>query len=1219
MARSPLFDIYDPDGELARRAELGMLDEERRKLTLADIMPEEEKSGLLNSLAKAGSSGLATAGWLLDTPGALVRGVLAGDPLSVFGSSERRVTGRELLRQYGMAGDEDTWGNFGSGIAAEVLLDPLTYLSGGLSLIGKGSLSQAGKAAQAAGLLRNEAIDSAARVNKLRKASNLTAYADAIPTPRVREYRRLATPQSLLDEIADPTLQKDAAARLAEQFKRFGVDPTEGLKSKVGVLDNARIPGTNIGFEIDGGGIGDSLARAFDVAGNWTKTAPVIGRATRTAAALFDPAVRDLSTVGSDLALTNELQFRKRAANAARIERQENARRAYSLLQYDARNAAVPDVIPSGPLAGQSTEKFRSFDSQELWNAIDDYVTSRPVGGQRSSGDAVADWVIENVPEFQAVAAKFSQLGPEALRDAARAGLALPMSKSRGVGAFMPRQLRRLLDPSQEAGQRFRNWGRDERAFSVADNFGRQRDPAYDLAGGNRAFRYLTGGIDPRIDSAALRQSLQNADMPTRRALIQKALDDLGAIDRQAFTFSGSTKPYDYVMSDLLASKRYLAAGPAEQATMRAAAQKTIDGYYDKLATLVQSADPQFAQKGIGIFDTPGWNNALRYEMGQAENLANAEQLVEMLAARSDKTAAAAVTGGQSIPLAQAAEQLGFDADNFRKLWMRRTSDDVTNYSIPESIVSAMKTLAPQTRFAPAEGALLRTVDQFTNAFKVGALASPAFHVRNLYSGLYNAATQAAFNPLDTWAALRASGGNYNALKQRLAKAPGYQNLTPDEAVRKFLGETGAQRVSSGNAISDISSTAEQASIDGLYTGSGRGVLKSVKDAAYQSGRSYLDALQDYTSLRGANLFGWLWNSKRSPRPYNTNPLLVLNDAVGGRVEDALRTGTFLNQVRKGVDPAVAGDLTRMLQVDYAPEAFTSFERTFAKRLAPFYSFQKGILPSIASNMIYRPGGLQGQTIRAVTRGTEPSEGNFVPDYLRHSAAIPLPDSWPSLLGGRQAPGLRRYLTNIDLPFESTLNLFTPGVGSTTGSWLADTVRKTGSNLAGQTNPLLKSIIEGITNRQLYTGRELSDLYSVLERDIGPLGRPLEQAVTNLVPFGARGIGLYRALTDSRLDPTDAKLKAAFNLLAGVKVTDVDEDRSRQIAARNMLDEILSSTPGVRTYENLTVPEDALKAMPEEQRRLYLLYRIIQADAAKAARERKKAEMDPMELLGAVR
>jgi hypothetical protein len=255
---------------------------------------------------------------------------------------------------------------------------------------------------------------------------------------------------------------------------------------------------------------------------------------------------------------------------------------------------------------------------------------------------------------------------------------------------------------------------------------------------------------------------------------------------------------------------------------------------------------------------------------------------------------------------------------------------------------------------------------------------------------------------------------------------------------------------------------------------------------------------------------------------------------------------------------------------------------------------------------LYQPGGLQGQSIRAISRASEPSEENFVPEHLRQTAAIPLPEGWSP------GEGLQRYLTNIDLPFES-INLFTPGAGGTAAAVFADTLAKTGSNILGQTTPLIKAPIEYATNRQLYSGRDLSDLYSVLEQGLGPIGRPLEQFASNFIPFGSRAISTYRQLTDDRLTPGDALMKTAFNLLAGLKLSDVDEDRARQQAARQVLNATLSTTPGVRTYENITVPEDALDRLTPDQRRLYLLYRTIQSDAAKRARQRD--QQDPMALL----
>jgi hypothetical protein len=154
-----------------------------------------------------------------------------------------------------------------------------------------------------------------------------------------------------------------------------------------------------------------------------------------------------------------------------------------------------------------------------------------------------------------------------------------------------------------------------------------------------------------------------------------------------------------------------------------------------------------------------------------------------------------------------------------------------------------------------------------------------------------------------------------------------------------------------------------------------------------------------------------------------------------------------------------------------------------------------------------------------------------------------------------------------------------------------------------------------LTNRQFYSGRQLSDLYSVLEQTMGAPGRLAEQTLVNL-PGGSRLIGTYRQLADDRLSAQEKYSKFLVKLLSGVGFHDVDVDRTRRLAARDMLNQLLETTPGVRTYENITVPEEILQTMPQQQRDLYLLYKIVQSEAAKRARENKQMAMDPLEALG---
>ena len=1220
MALSPLYDIFDPDGEIRRRAELGLLeDEERdylgviplgqRKPRLSDLMPKEEQRGFLRSLAEMGSSGLAGAGWLLDTPGAVIRGTLSGGPMkglsALWETSDDRVTGRELLRQYNLVGKDDTWLNFVGSLAAETVLDPLSYANP-LAILGRGALNPAGRALKASGLLRNPAVD-AYRGFEPSAVQQMLGAAERAPGQGVRSYLRGQTVRSMLAEQPNYAEAVDAFRRNAQ---RFGVDPSD-LDAPIASLMDVRIPGTNIGFDTDvfGRAFGDAVAGGLDTFGEWTKRAPGIGPLTRGAAMLFHAP--------SGFTIDPDRQWNARiaavdaeAASAARLRERTQQMRA-------ALQAAVPEEAVIDGVVTPIPEGLRSFQSADLQRALGDYVES-PVGRRggvfgptlpggaftnyRTSGDAVADWVLENVPEFQRIRDMMVNLGPRAATAAEDIGLAGPRWTSNYGTGFIPRQtkwwerpappVRPGVDPAEQ-----RPWARGSRVLETQDNFGRSRQDYTDIEGGMRTFRALTGNVDPRLDSRNLQVGLQTGNPRENRRAIDAAFESLGL-----------ERPYRAEADEMMTTQAYQSASPQERIRMLRQAVAGIRENKENLAEFLRSADQQFADTGTGVFDTPSWTNVLRYEGGQDRVRANAEQVVQELLRGAVNVPANQARGGGMLSLQQAAEALRFDPENFRRMWAARNNGaDVTNFSVPEQLVDSLRVLATPSRASEAERGLLAGVDNFTNFFKVGALASPAFHVRNTYSGAISAAAQGAFNPLDWWAGLQASRGNYAPIARRLENAPGYQGLNAQQRIDRFLAETGAQRIGSGNLLDDVSGLPEQ-SIRGMYTGANTG--PSLGSRWYDSNRGWREFLDNFFSVRGVGI-------TRNPLSENRNPFLATNDAVGQAAEDALRTGTFLNQIRKGVDPGEAADLTRMTQVDYSGAAFTPFERQFMKRLMPFYSFQKGILPSIGNQILYNPGGLQGQLVRAVTRGTQPTEDNFVPEYLRQSAAIPLPEDLPWIFGGTPREGLKRYLTNIDLPFESTFNMFTPGVGSSTSAALADTIQKTGSNILGQTNPPLKAPIEYITNRQLYTGRQLSDLYSVLEQSLGPSGRALENVVVNL-PFGARALGLYRQLNDDRLSPADARLKAAWNLLAGAKLTDVDEERTKRLAARQMLNQLLETTPGVRTYENITVPDDVLAQMPENQRKQYLLYRIIQSEAAKRARERKKQEaaLDPLQVLG---
>lgn len=105
--------------------------------------------GLLGQLGRVGLSGVAAVGNFLDTPASMVRDILSfQNPIdNLFNpfSSANRTGGREMLRKYGLVGQEDTYANWWGGFAAEVALDPLTWLGAGALLKGGQALGGGAK------------------------------------------------------------------------------------------------------------------------------------------------------------------------------------------------------------------------------------------------------------------------------------------------------------------------------------------------------------------------------------------------------------------------------------------------------------------------------------------------------------------------------------------------------------------------------------------------------------------------------------------------------------------------------------------------------------------------------------------------------------------------------------------------------------------------------------------------------------------------------------------------------------------------------------------------------------------------------------------------------------------------------------------------------------------------------------------------------------------
>jgi len=1182
----------------------------KRKATLSDLMPQEQQGGLLRSLASAGSSGLAGLGWLLDTPGAVVRGMLSGGPLkgvsALWETSDDRVTGRELLRQYGMVGSDDNWGNFGGGLAAEVLLDPLTYASLGLNqIVGRGAKTAAGQAAQKAGLLEN--FDLYAR------------QAGMGPRQAMRER----TARDLLANMADDTARSEALGRFSSNFADDAVE--SALDAPLAKMNRLSFPGMRDGAtDLFGEGVGDMVARAGDRLGDGIKTNPYTGPVARRLDTWFDPDVLGMTDY--------DRQWEARELVANQRQRARADRRTLIPLQMDAERAL--------------NESGSSLNRPEVSQAIRDYL-ERGI-------DAVDPELrsLVELPGVQQLTGFFERYRDSTPEAASRLGLPLDEFRSRAGTAFVPRQQLAfdvLENPLWPEGaippdRRPKPYSRGNKPANLSDNYGRSRRLYTDVIDGTDTLNRMS--LDADLQDRLRRSDLGDAQTVLQEwaglnfgddsADLYRWIDDVD--DEGNFVNRAPELPADHPLSrqqqDLAQQleraqrggelhrvgeiQRQLDSVTAQIPDAQREAWRT--GLYGELADLMRRIDPQHARTDNPLFGQNTFNEIARYATGRGRVESNAESMLDILSRQGNVTrqAADAVEGGVNYKAAEALKLLGFTGDNAEEVLSRRLGvENLDNISFNKKFIDDWSRPMQRGQVSPEINPLLETADDFTKSFKQLALLWPSRYSRDAYSGAFASAMRNSFNLADAYAGTQIRRGNYDPLVRpmlgglippRLAGVPEYDELLrtdPDAAIRRFLMDAGEQGLGT-STFADETVAGTNAAMKELYPG-----------AARPTWQDLLDKVRNARLVRGWNPLNSDWSPFATRAGSgNRNPLLELGDRAAETTDAWNRYGTYLNQIRQGAAPSEAMRVADLTQVRYSPDAFTDVERDVLKRVFPFYSYTRGIMPLIADELVNQPQGLMGKSIRAITRAGEPSEDNFVPEYLRQSAAIPLPSGLP-FVGLDSDSNLQRFLTNIDLPFESVINLFTPGTGGTSFDALSNTVQKTALNILGQSNPLIKGPLESVTNRQFYSGRQLSDLYSMFEQTLGQPGRALEQVAVNL-PGGSRVIGTARQLMDDRLDPSEKWSKILVNALTGLKFQDVDQERTRRLAARDMLNQMLSTTPGVRTYENITVPEEVLGTMPKEQRDLYLLYKIIQSEAAKRARDKKKQEtaLDPLQVLG---
>lgn len=650
------------------------------------VVDPQSQRDMLGYVKDTTGGALSSLLWALDTPGAFARGTLAGGlgrGLSeAFASEDDRTSGRELLRERGLVGGEDNWGNFFAGVGAEIVTDPLNYLTGPIRALGT-----AGRAADAAGLLKSapqtlsrayvnsatdlapELVDRAsAYASKLgqKLGREVLSETDVVGRPLVgrRAARKYGTLGNLIDYATNP----EEAQRSVRDWLR-----KKGIEDQYDVLRDQRL----------GGDIG--LAPSFMHDPRATLNIPVLGDLYTDTLDKVDNIARWSLPGRAFHALTNN------AVGGAIDESQQAAfAGAYSAKQEAQRNAKREAVYHAAKLYQGAPEMFSEEGNRTLGRLMD-----KPLENPSAAADAAkaadspavrnyVDWWEEKASELPA---EFREIGLNGatLDDPNVAGY-LPrrldgvLERERGRSSSLGRILGTMTPDQMERTDALKvPGGRDRIAFDLSlDQFvaGPKRQARTD----DEAATHIAQKLYGEVTEDGKKQGLELAHLLHR-------LPDTSAGPAQLYAQHPTKTVMDYV------------AGRAGAG----AVQKSV---YDSIASIAKPTPAPLVEGGKSI---------------------PLSEALKRFGART-VTGEAGEEGARQQMRRRLAEMTGEQADKI----------ELAKYSVPEDDVNRLLKVRDAFTSPESVTTLLEPVKQYNRWLKAGLLSYPKRIVRDLYSGLYS-------------------------------------------------------------------------------------------------------------------------------------------------------------------------------------------------------------------------------------------------------------------------------------------------------------------------------------------------------------------------------------------------------------------------------------------------------------------------------------------------
>lgn len=1108
-------------------------------LSQTTVTPEEQQA-ILQEVGSTVGGTLSRVGDLLALPDDMFRGLAVGSP-------GERVTGRDLLRRAGLAGPEDTWGNFGAGLVADIFTSPTSYLSGPSK-----ALTKAGKALKKADLMDSVATAASRKLidggldpaklpmvarrnlDALRSTGrNITKFDPALHGRPLVGKRTALRNMSLDDVIKYSDNPDEAAASLRSVLG----DDFDALRGEVGLSKTAGfgLPLSEpfaVG-DVFGKKFGDNYADVLDTAGSWYRWTPM----GRLQASAFDNKVG--SALDPEEQLTNIANFKARE----RLGGIATGAHTYQLSKLASQHPEVFQSEEANRRLGRYIEGWKA--SQEglpsVMTAEDKaFVESRP--GLKE----YADWWLSNSQEY--------------LDQSKRAGLAAnELQDKYGIG-YLPRRAEPILEMQGKAdrkvGQALSAMTGDMMGRTEAMQVPGGRDTIIDLSrdpfvsGPTRAAANDESAADYLLKK--LNSMLQPGQPPVERAQAIRLARVLNTLPKEVVQKSPLFGQHPTEMIGSYMRGRNQAIG-------------TANTLYDSLATMAENAK---------YTEVPGGRHISIQEAVNRLGLKSYDDAgFDVLDEAGDSIRP---TRGASQQMRQRLAQIfGGDPDKIK----------LSEVSIPEEHVNRLLRARDAFETGETAGAITKYLDAYTQAWRGSILTWPARAVRDLYSGAVSNWLEGAFS-IDSVRAAR-------ALMQEGPQSPQFLKVIGD--IPRYSGTDGVAQFYSDLSRSGLigatqlfeqgASVVGKGALSNLpgYTPITTGTILS--ELAPQTGRSWSQFAKDFGT----------WRSKLNPVAETRNPILRAGEQLNSLSDGINRLTGYIELMRQGYDPQAAARAMKRAHVDYS--ALTNFEKNYLKNIFPWYSFQSRIFREVLRQLIEQPGGRYGQMIRS-TEALQNQGGDdaYTPSSIRSQFAFPIPAEW----GGVTPEGGQSFFTDLDFPGFDQINMIeTPGT-------LAGAVSGTARQLGMQLHPVYRTAAEFMTGQDLFSRRPIGESTSPIDA----IGRAVTgdrsfnapyvvDKLAEVVPFVGRPLYTARTILDDRDGSTLGQrlAKAGSNATTGFKVRTVapEDAVSDQIA---QIEE--SIDPYTREFKQVYIPKHLEPYVPQE---------VLRRQAVARALARQKREM----------